>query len=255
MKRTHRHQLKENDLARSLTAARDAIQQHRSRIVIALIAAAIIAVGIAAITLWQQRTDAQADALLAEATVILNTRVVPPTTEGQAPGELPAAATMGAEGSFPSEAARYTAALPRLEATVDAYPDTPAGITARYYYAAALGALGRHDESIQAFDEVVDRAGTDSLYGRMARFGKADTQMRAGQIDASIATWQELATSADESLPQDAILMELARAYVAKGNEEEARRTFAQIVQEHPMSPYSAEARAEMGNEPILLTN
>ena len=42
------------------------------------------------------------------------------------------------------------------------------------------------------------------------------------------------------------ILMELARAYVAQGNQEEARRTFTQIVDEHPTSPYSAEARAEL---------
>jgi TolA-binding protein len=82
----------------------------------------------------------------------------------------------------------------------------------------------------------------------MARLGKADTQMQAGQTDAAIATWKELAASTDEDLPKDAILMELGRAYAAKGNQEEARKTFTQIVDEHPTSPYTAEARAELGS-------
>jgi TolA-binding protein len=46
----------------------------------------------------------------------------------------------------------------------------------------------------------------------------------------------------------DAILIELARAYVQKGNTEEAKKTFTQIVDQHPNSPYLAEARTELEN-------
>jgi outer membrane protein assembly factor BamD (BamD/ComL family) len=31
-----------------------------------------------------------------------------------------------------------------------------------------------------------------------------------------------------------------------KGNQEEAKKTFTQLVDEHPTSPYSAEARTEL---------
>jgi TolA-binding protein len=58
----------------------------------------------------------------------------------------------------------------------------------------------------------------------------------------------ELASSTDEELPKDAILMELAKAYQASGNQEEARRTFTQVVEEYPASLYSAEAQAELGS-------
>ena len=68
----------------------------------------------------------------------------------------------------------------------------------------------------------------------MARMGKADAQARAGQLDAAIATWKELAAQTTADLPVDAMLMELARAYVQKGNTEEARKTFTQIVDQHP---------------------
>ena len=42
--------------------------------------------------------------------------------------------------------------------------------------------------------------------------------------------------------------MELARAYVQKGEKEEARKTFTQLIDQHPDSPYTPEARAELEN-------
>ena len=57
-----------------------------------------------------------------------------------------------------------------------------------------------------------------------------------------------MTTANADDLPVDAILMELARAYVQKGNTEEARKTFTEIVEKHPDSPYLAEARTELEN-------
>jgi lipopolysaccharide biosynthesis regulator YciM len=67
-------------------------------------------------------------------------------------------------------------------------------------------------------------------------------------LDAAIATWQSLASSSDDALPKDAILMELGKTYQAAGKSEEARKMFNQLVDEHPTSPYTAEARAELGS-------
>ena len=78
--------------------------------------------------------------------------------------------------------------------------------------------------------------------------GKAESQAHAGQIDAAIETLKELAASNSEQLPLDAILMQLARAYVQKGNRDEARKTFTEIVDKHPASPYTPEARTELEN-------
>jgi TolA-binding protein len=246
VKRKERHHLKENELAQSIAAARGFIEPRTKQLTGLAVAVVIIAAGIVGITLWRQQTESKAQQLLADALVTMNARVIPPTAPGQKPGDLPPAATMAAVGSFPSEAAKLTAAAPKLKAAADAYPDTQPGITARYHYASALAALGKNDEAVQAFDDVIRRAGAESLYGRMSKLGKADTQMRGGQVDAAIATWKELAASSDDALPKDAILMELARAYVMKGNQEEARKTFTQLVDEHPTSPYSAEARTEL---------
>lgn len=248
MKRKERHQLKENDLAAMIVAARETIEARKGQLTAVLLLVVVIAAGAVGVTAWRQRSNARADQLLADAMVTFNTRVVPVSAAPTQPGEVPAAATIGATGSFPTEAAKLNAALPKLKAAADAYPDTNAGITARYHYASSLATLGKHDEAVTAFEDVATRAGNDSLYGRMARLGKADTLARAGQLEAAIATWKELASSSDEVLPKDAILMELAKAYEASGNTEEARKTFNQIIDEHPTSPYTAEARAALGS-------
>jgi tetratricopeptide (TPR) repeat protein len=198
------------------------------------------------VTVFRQRSSAEGDRLLADAMVTLNKQVVP--VGAQAEGGLPAAAMLGAENTFATEEAKLNAALPKLKAAADANPGGSSGITARYHMGSALAALGRFDEATAAFDEVVRRAGADSLYGRMARMGKGDTQLRAGQIDAAIATWKDLASQAGDDLPVDAILMELAKAYARKGDKEEARKTFTQIVDQHPDSPYIADARTELEN-------
>ena len=248
MKRKERHQLKENELAEMIVSARTAFDENRSRLTLILLIVVVAGALVGGIAMWRRNTNSRAEQLLADAMVAFNARVIPVTTEPTQPGEVPAAASIGATGSFPTVAAKLTAALPKLKAAADAYPDSDAGITARYHYASSLAAIGKYDEGIRSFDEVVRRAGVSSLYGRMALFGKADTQARAGQFDAAIATWKELASSTDEALPKDAILMELGKAYQASGNQEEARKAFTQIIDEHPTSPYSADARAALGS-------
>jgi len=246
MKRKERHHLQQNELAHTIEAARTFLETRQRQIVGAAIGLLVIVVGIIGYSVYRQQSESRGSELLAEAMVALNARVVPAGAPGQ--GEVPAAAALGATGTFATEEAKLNAALPKLKAAAAAYPHSAAGITARYHLAGALAALGRHQEAIQAFDEVAKDAGAGSLYSRMARLGKADTQAHAGQLDAAIATWKDMAATSADEVPVDAILMELARAYIQKGNTEEARKAFTQIVDQHPNSPYSAEARAELEN-------
>jgi TolA-binding protein len=247
MKRTERHHLKENELVHTIESAREFVEGRQRQLVTAVIALVVVALAFLGYRVFRQQSESRGQNLLADAMVALNARVVPAgeKTEG---GDVPAAATLGATGTFATEESKLNAALPKLKAAADAYPDSNAGITARYHLAGALAALGKHQEAIQAFDDVAKRAGSTSLYGRMARLGKADTQARSGQLDAAIATWKDMSSANTTDVPVDAILMQLARAYVQKGNKEDARKTFTQIVDQHPDSPYSAEAKTELEN-------
>jgi predicted negative regulator of RcsB-dependent stress response len=244
MKRKERHHLKENELAHSIETARDFLETRQRQIVGAVVGVVVVAAAVIGFVLYRQQTQSRGSELLAEAMVALNARVVPAGATGE--DNLPAAATLGAIGTFSTEEAKLNAALPKLKAAADAFPDSASGITARYHLAGALAALGKHQEAIKEYDEVSSRSGASTLYGRMARLGKADTQAHSGQIDAAIATWKEMSTAESDDLPVDAILIELARAYVKKGNTEEARKTLTQIVEKHPNSPYLGEARTEL---------
>jgi TolA-binding protein len=247
MKRDERHHLKENELAHTISSAQELLTPRARSLAMILVGVVVLAAIAGGVALMRQRSQSQGAALLAEALVALDARVVPSSAAG-APGDAPAAAQFGATGAFSTEAAKLSAALPKLQKAADAYPDAVAGITARYHLAGALAALGKYPEAITAFDGVASRAGADTLYGRMARLGKADAQAKAGQLDAAITTWKAMVTQDSKELPVDAILIELGRAYVSKGNTAEAKQTFTQIVDQHPDSPYAQEARTGLEN-------
>jgi TolA-binding protein len=241
MKARERHHLKENELAQSLAMAREFVEPRRKQVTLAALAILIVAaIGIGVI-LMRQRTQAAAQELLAEAMVVLDAQVVPNEPIDPKSPTPPAAAMAGA-GTYSTEAQKLTAAVPKLRQAADAYPGTTAGITARYHLAAALAALGKHQEALQAYDEVIRRGG-DTIYGTMARLGKAGEQARSGQHDPAIAALKDLAEKKDGELPEDAVLMQLARAYAAAGKTDDARKTFTKVVDEHPDSPYASEAR------------
>ena len=246
MKRLERKHLKEDELARSLRVTREFVeprQEMLKKVGIAAVVLLIVGIGIG---LWRERSDSRGQEELAEAMVALNAQVVPVGVTG-AEG-VPAAASLGAEGTFATEEAKLKAALPKLKVAADAYPGSPAGIQARYHMAGALTSLGRHAEAMTAFDEVIKQAGENSLYGQMALLGKAEAQSQGGQLDAAIETWKGLVAKNADQLPVDAVLMQLARAYIQKGNRDEARKAFTEIVDKHPQSPYTQEARTELEN-------
>ena len=246
MKRLERKHLKEDELAHTLRVAREFVEPRQQMLKNVGIAAVAVLLVVVAVGFWRERSDSRGEKELAEAMVALNADVVPVGAQG-AEG-VPAAAMLGAAGTFATEEAKLTAALPKLKTAADAYPSSPSGIQARYHMAGALNALGRHAEAVTTFDEVIKQAGESSLYGQMALMGKADAQVQGGQLDAAIETLKGLAAKSGEALPADAILMELARAYVQKGNREEARKAFTELVDKHPQSPYTSEARTELEN-------
>ncbi|HEY6507344.1 MAG TPA: tetratricopeptide repeat protein [Vicinamibacterales bacterium] len=244
MKQIERHKLKENELARTLAGLNRAVEGRgnvAAKVALGVLVLVLVALGF---SMFRQRGESRGQELLADAMVALNARVVPASAAG--PEGEPAAAQIGATGAFSTEQAKLTAAIPKLQAAADGAPGTTAGITARYYLGGALAAVGRHDEAIKAFEDVTSRAGADTLYGRMARMGRADAQLRAGQVDAAIAGWKDLMAQQGDELPADALLLELARAYRLKGDSAEAKKTLTQLVDDHPNSPYAPEARADL---------
>ena len=126
MKRIERHHLKENELATTLAGIGHVVDTRRRQLLYgaaALLAIVVVALGFSA---WRQRQQSRGQELLAEAMVALNARVVPAGAAGPE-GDAPAAAQIGATGSFSTEEAKLNAALPKLKAAADAAPVEPGG--------------------------------------------------------------------------------------------------------------------------------
>jgi FimV-like protein len=240
MKHSEREHLKENELAKMLASANQAIGQHRSQYL--LIAGAIVAVlvALAGYTAWSRNADSAVSGLLADAMVVYESPVqapIPPADGGAAaaPTQMP--------GTYPTERAKLEAALPKFEAAADASPASEPGRLARFNAASILLTLGRFDEARTHYEQLA--SGTD-LVARSAALGRAQAQVRAGQYDPAIESLKALSTQTGSQLPVDGILMELARAYRASGKVEDARKTLTEIVEKHAESPFAAEARTEL---------
>lgn len=243
MKSSERRHLQTNEFAIAVSRAQTWFEQNRTTVLGGAVAVAIVAASVLGYTAWQRSVNTKAATLLAEAMVIAESGVQPPappagtTNDPTNPGgQLP--------GSYPTLDAKLNAALPKFMAAADAYPNTAAGQTARLHAAETLAQMGRRDEAIQQYDQLIGSG--NALVARSARLGKASVQIVAGQYDPAIAMLKEMAAQADSPLPADALLMELARAYRLAGKTDDARKTLTQVVEQHADSPYASDAKVEI---------
>ena len=247
MKRSERHHLKENAFAVAMARFQDRAERWGTGLAVAGGIALAAAVLFGGYTWWSERAEATAGVLLAEALVVADAPVVPPPADAAA-GEADAAEPPFTQppGSYPTIEAKMSASLPGLLEAADAYPSTPSGITARYRAAAALAALGRHDEAAEQYQQVIDGDG-GGVYGRMATLGLASAQMSRGAYDEAIALLEPSSVSApDAPLPVDGVLMQLGHAYRLAGRTDDARAAFQRIMDEFPTSLYFPNAEREL---------
>lgn len=233
MKRTERHHLKEDPLAAGLGSLRESMR--RSGVVTtigALLVGSLVVGGL--IFGWQQRRSSQASELLAAAMLIVD---APVGTVEQEPS--------ASDGSYPSVVAKLEAAVPKLLEAAEAYPSLAAGIAARYQAAAALGTLGRTGEAVQQYERVGE-LDVDGVYGRMAKLGRADVHLVAGDYAQAIDLLETESATARTDLPIDAVLMRLGRAYELADQETDAATTFTRVVEEFPTSPYRFDAERRL---------
>jgi TolA-binding protein len=236
MKRTERHHLKDNELARAAAAARQVVEERRSQMTLMGVAIAVVASAVVGYFWWTGHVSARAHVLLADAMAVDEARIGPPPAAGSpAPSGL----------SFETARARNQAALTKFKIVADEYPSTDAGIFARYRQAATYMQLGEAASAATTYQQVIDRAG-NGLYGQMARLGLAEAQAQTGQYEQAINTFKELAQRKDGEVPVDGVLMRLGRVYIDAGKKSDAEQTFNRLVEEFPDSPFSGDARREL---------
>ena len=241
MKSIQRHKLKENEFAHTVARTREMVNARPREITTIVVAVLAVAIVIGGYFGWRASREGKATTLLASALAVAEAPVVapPPPTPGSAPPIQP-------PGSYRTDRERLEAAVPMLQRAADAYPNADAGITARYRLAASLAELGRYSEAEQRYQEVFQKAGSNSIYHHTARLGVGEAQLAQGKGDAAIATFRDLSTDTTSQLPVDGVLMQLGRAALIAGKKDDATRAFKRVVDEFPQSLYAPEAKEKI---------
>lgn len=238
MKQTERHHLKENELANTVAAVLGPRQREVvTGVAVVVVLLLVVVAGLAI----RQRGQSRRQAALAGAMLVLDAPVQPPTPAMPAAGSRPATPETQAPGTYPTEEAKLLAAVPKLTVAAEDDPTSESALMARYHLASTLATLGKGQEALAAYDAVIAKGG-NSFYVGMAKLGKATTQARLGQFQPAIEGFKALADEKDTTLPVDALLMQLATAYDASGQADEARKIRSRVVHEFPASPYSTVA-------------
>ena len=238
MKSTERHRLKENEFAQSVARTREMIDQRRNEITVIAVAVIAVSVVVGGFLTWRASREGKAQTMLASALVVADAPIYtpPPAAPGSAPPVQP-------QGTFRTERERVDAAIPLLQAAADAYPDSDAGITARFRLAAALAEAGRFAEAEQRYQEVVQKTGSRDIYHYTAKLGIGEARLAQGKAAEAVTTFQEIATDTNSQLPVDGVLMQVGRAALVAGKKEDALRAFTRVAEEFPQSPYAEEAK------------
>ena len=233
MKTVERRHLKQNEFARTVQSASTWVAENRDLTVKVAGAALVVLVLVGGYLFWRKHTDDQAGTWLGIAMAIADAPVVPPPT-------LPGA--QQTPNTYPTEKAKFEAALTAFHEVVNRYPSTRAAMAARVEIASTLLTLGRFAESEAAYQDVVKES-PNSFYAPMAKLGAAEAEAAQGQFDKAIAAFTDLAGQRDGALPVDGVLMRLAQTYLKAGKTKDARAAFQQVVDQFPNSPYANEAR------------
>jgi TolA-binding protein len=236
MRAQERQHLKRNEFAIRVARVTELIATHRDRVILGLVAVAVVIVAAVGYSWWRGNTAEKAGAMLGVAMTIYEAPIVPAPT-------VPGATQQ--PGTYPTQTARDEAALAAFKQIIDTYPSTAAGVAARYHHAASLMALGRYADAEKGFQAAADAAG-NTVFGPMSKMGQAEVLIASGQFDKGVQIFESLAADRDGMLPVDGVLMQLARAYARAGKPAEARTAYKRVVDEFPESLYVATARQEM---------
>ena len=163
---------------------------------------------------WRNSVENKAHTQLAGAIAVEGARVGPPAAFGTAP-------TQGL--SFISEREKSQAVLTKYKEVADTFPNSDAGIYARYRQAATYMALGVPKSAAETYQQVISQGG-DSLYAQMARLGLAEAQAQTGDYEAAITTFRDLAQRKDGPLPIDGLLLKLGRTQAEAGKASDAQQ-------------------------------
>jgi len=142
------------------------------------------------------------------------------------------------DDAFESHEAKWTAILESSDATLEKHPGGELARAARLTRGAALMKLGKVDESVSAYEEVLGAAANDTEK-IAAHHGLATAYASQEKWDEALAQYDAL-SELDESLA-DAMRYHRARLLEKAGKVDEAKKIYHAIIEDEPMHPQKSD--------------
>jgi TolA-binding protein len=235
MDRQHRRELRHDKFVDEVGVLTGRARENQRLLILIAAAVLLIAVGSYGYYLYGSKQERKAQDVLAVGIETMESQIVNP----QSPNP---------RAKFKTEAERTAAAEKQFKEVQSKYPGTNAADVAGLYVAriaAARGDLATARTLLQKF--IADHP--KHLLVGSARYSLYQLRIDSGE-GRQVATELDLELKKPEDaqvLPGDSLLVILAHAYEAQGNEQKSRDTYRRIVTEFPDSPFALEAQRRVG--------
>ena len=233
-----RKDLKQSDeFQRGATAAISWFMQRRKSIGLVLLFVVAGLSVLAGVRSYRMRQEQNAAAMLAVALQAFNAQIA------GAPTTIPASSPAGP--AYESEEAKLEAAIPPLQAVIDAYGTYPSGRAASFYLGTSLARLGRLEAAEASLRDGAQAAAPLPRATSLLRLGGLFAQQE--RYAEAIEVFDQTISDPSHGFPVEEALVAKARAHEAAGQTQEAMLAYQQIVDNHPGSVYaqSAKTRAD----------
>ncbi len=134
---------------------------------------------------------------------------------------------LGPNPTFPSEEARYRAALEHFSLVASRFGSSKLGVMARYYSGLCQKYLGQKNEAIATLAAVGNNT-SDRTVGFLAKKVLATFYVETGDPKKGVEILLAMIKDPQCDLPKEDLQIDLSRAYVAQGNRAEALKVLQQ---------------------------
>ncbi len=133
-------------------------------------------------------------------------------------------------------------ALTAYQQLIDQFPNSPRIVDAYLGKANTLYTLKNYDEAISAYNTIIEKfSKQDDAKDNVekAHFGLAWTYLKQGNIDQSIASFQNIMDSTENKVVKVSALTQIADAYQDGGRLDKALDVYDRILRDYPDSLYA----------------
>ena len=210
-----RHALKHDRLVDATRTGVNWFEENRSKVIQAAVAAVVLlGIVIAGLVVYSQRSTA-ANLAFGQA---MDTYNAPLATAGQPPAP--------GEKTFPTAAARATAANQQFVQVANQYGLLTPGKTASYFAGLTAIDMGQTGSAETYLKKVSD--GGDAPLASLAKLALANLYQQLNRNSEAVVLYNQLIAKPTSTVPADAAKLQLASLY-EKTNPAEAKKIYAQL--------------------------